>query len=926
MLLAAGLTIVLLVAIAVNAASQQGGDTPPVFDPESPRFTLAIVPDTQYLLDNERGDSEPVNDAFDWIVANRAKENIAFVAGLGDITQDATAGEMARADAAYQHLDRAHMPYSAPTGNHDIRSGDDQRGDTPYIRTFGPDRYKDDPTFGGASPGGYNTFHIVRAAGREFMILALDWRLSNTGYAWAQSVLDAHPKIPTIVTTHEIVNNDTGTPRLLTYGQQLWDRLIRKNDQIFLTLNGHYWPVGRMTMKNDFGHDVQMNLANYQDKYYGGAGMIRTYAFDLRRKTVDVSTFSPWVMQTPIVDRTPLMEEMIEKTDAQNRFSLPLDLDTRFGTAAEPAEVSTEKLLVPGTVALWRPQKTDAGGVADLSGNGNDLTPVTLAGGGTLDLVDDHRTDAPSKQSLKFTGGTNPSRGTYLKTGDAAPLNKMTFEHGYTIEAVFKLPAGCCQVNGWMGLLGQMGTGADLGRTQGNPREPSMQLDLSQAAELQWAIWPLNRGDNTTSWGHLMDTNRWSHVAVVNDGRFIDMYIDGSLNHRVPSTEAIGMGSTGRPWMLGASNENNIISQTFNGLVGDVRVVDRPLHPSQFLISRTTSTVQAKTAVLDRGRHEVAITLAGAESAAGTIETSLLVPWTGQRVSLGTQPYKVESAAGTTIRLPLGDADYRELVQGRAEGTRVMIKVDGARAMLHLSAPGNEGQAPTTTAALSPAPVGGEYVDPTVTLTAVSADGAAVDHTEYRIDGGEWTAYTAPFAVKVAGAHLLEYHSVDKAGNVEEPKPLTFSVHLLATPVGGTAGGDVPATLALTLAAPAKFGAFTPGLDKAYTATASAQVVSTAGDAALSVADPSSTAPGHLVNGAFSLAEALEAKATSTGGTVTGDFTPLGAGALGLLTYGGPVSNDTVELSFRQKITAAQPLRTGGYSKALTFTLSTTTP
>ena len=43
-------------------------------------------------------------------------------------------------------------------------------------------------------------------------------------------------------------------------------------------------------------------------------------------------------------------------------------------------------------------------------------------------------------------------------------------------------------------------------------------------------------------------------------------------------------------------------------------------------------------------------------------------------------------------------------------------------------------------------------------------------------------------------------------------------------------------------------------------------------------------------------------------------------------TWTAPVSNDPVTLTFRQHIGATQPLRTGAYSKTLTFTLSTTTP
>src|SRR4051812_6410052 len=75
----------------------------------------------------------------------------------------------------------------------------------------------------------------------------------------------------------------------------------------------------------------------------------------------------------------------------------------------------------------------------------------------------------------------------------------------------------------------------------------------------------------------------------------------------------------------------------------------------------------------------------------------------------------------------------------------------------------------------------------------------------------------------------------------------------------GNVGGSVPATLALTLGPPAGFGAFTRGVAKDYTASTSANVISTAGDATLSVADPSANATGHLVNGAFSLPSALQA-------------------------------------------------------------------
>jgi hypothetical protein len=123
-----------------------------------------------------------------------------------------------------------------------------------------------------------------------------------------------------------------------------------------------------------------------------------------------------------------------------------------------------------------------------------------------------------------------------------------------------------------------------------------------------------------------------------------------------------------------------------------------------------------------------------------------------------------------------------------------------------------------------------------------------------------------------------------------------------ATTADGGVGGSVPATLALTLGAPASFGAFTPGIDKDYTATTTANVVSTAGDATLSVSDP-----GTLTNGAFSLASPLQV-------------------AFSKSSWTAPVSNDPVTISFKQHIGSGEALRTGNYSKTLTFTLSTTTP
>jgi hypothetical protein len=148
-------------------------------------------------------------------------------------------------------------------------------------------------------------------------------------------------------------------------------------------------------------------------------------------------------------------------------------------------------------------------------------------------------------------------------------------------------------------------------------------------------------------------------------------------------------------------------------------------------------------------------------------------------------------------------------------------------------------------------------------------------------------------ASKIALPVVGGMRALEEAGALSD----AASTHADA-PVSGT----VPATLSLTLGGAASFGAFTPGIAKDYTASTTANVISSAGDAALTVSDP-----GHLTNGTFALPE------------------PLGV-AFSKASWTAPVSNDPVTITFSQHVNANDALRTGAYSKTLTFTLSTTAP
>jgi hypothetical protein len=169
-----------------------------------------------------------------------------------------------------------------------------------------------------------------------------------------------------------------------------------------------------------------------------------------------------------------------------------------------------------------------------------------------------------------------------------------------------------------------------------------------------------------------------------------------------------------------------------------------------------------------------------------------------------------------------------------------------------------------------------------------------------------------PDPVEVPLGGTLKWIATDFRGNVSG-----VGSQLLQVGATGTVGGAVPATLGLTLGAPPAFGAFTAGLARDYSATTTATVTSSAGDAALIVQDTSPFYTNHLVNGSYALASELQVKSN------TGAFQTMPAG---LKFWSGPTASESVPVELKQSIGANEPLRSGAYAKSLTFTLSTTTP
>jgi hypothetical protein len=293
--------------------------------------------------------------------------------------------------------------------------------------------------------------------------------------------------------------------------------------------------------------------------------------------------------------------------------------------------------------------------------------------------------------------------------------------------------------------------------------------------------------------------------------------------------------------------------------------------------------------------------------------------------------YRFGGGAGVWNDTPSHDSDTRDpnamdVVVGSGQAQAEVLAWQAGRVRLPMLglARSADTTPPTVSAALDPAqPDGGGVYRSPVTVTLQGADDRPGDLAlEYRLDGGAWTAYAAPLVVKPDGSHTIEYRATDAAGNRSEAGTKSFRIDKPSED-GVQVGGDVPAVLSLSLGgSPISLGTFLPGIAHDYTAVTTATVTSTAAGAALTVADPSTTSTGRLVNGAFSLPQPLQARAG------TSPFAPVGGASspTALLGFDGPVSGGAVTFELKQAIGGSDTLRSGTYGKTLTFTLSTTTP
>lgn len=293
------------------AIAPEVNEPPLPFIPGS--WTIVILPDTQTYCSQYPG-------LFDlqtlWILDNKDKYNIVYVLQNGDITDHNTKLEWERADRALGRLDGI-MPYAIVTGNHDLGVKGSAKDRSSFINDyFPPSRFEDWPTFGGTKTAGKieNNYHLFEAGGVKWLIIGLEWGPRNETIRWANQILQKYPDRKAFIVTHAYLYSDSTrydwktkgseqkwnphsykTAGGVNDGQEIWDKLAKKNPNVFMVINGHVCNdgLGFLTSTGENGNKVHQMLVDFQVRPLGGTSWLRLLEFLPDGKTIQVKTYCP---------------------------------------------------------------------------------------------------------------------------------------------------------------------------------------------------------------------------------------------------------------------------------------------------------------------------------------------------------------------------------------------------------------------------------------------------------------------------------------------------------------------------------------------------------------------------------------------------------------------------------------------------------
>ncbi len=283
---------------------------------------IILLPDTQYYAEKY---PEVLDSQISYIL--REQKNVNVVLQQGDLTQNNNDKEWQVIKTAFSKLDHK-VPYVLAAGNHDMGSAPgkfaDVRNSTLYNQYFPFAHMSQLPAFGAVFELGKmeNAYYLMQTGKKKWLIITLEFGPRNAVLDWANKIIDQYPDRIVIINTHSYMYSDSTRQgpgdnwRPQAYGvgkdkgdssvndgEQIWEKLVRDHSNIRFVFSGHVLNsgVGTLVSINNEGYPVYQMLANYQEGVKGsiksGNGWLRLLDFDFTKKTVTVTTYSPYINQ-----------------------------------------------------------------------------------------------------------------------------------------------------------------------------------------------------------------------------------------------------------------------------------------------------------------------------------------------------------------------------------------------------------------------------------------------------------------------------------------------------------------------------------------------------------------------------------------------------------------------------------------------------
>ena len=248
-------------------------------------YSVAVVGDTQH---NVQYQPQTFAKLYDWLAENAESRKIAFMLGLGDITNDSTDEQWKYAVQNIAKLDGV-IPYALTRGNHDAASAYPLklRG-SEYEKTIGKNYYVDIS----------NSWQVFKAGSVNYLVITLDYNPTDAELNWAKRVANVHPYHRVIVITHSNLN---ARGELSAHGDNIWNKLVKLCPNIEMVLAGHVFndKIVETVSIGEAGNKVTQFMINgqcvdctriYDDKE--AAGLVAMFHFDASGRRARIEYYS----------------------------------------------------------------------------------------------------------------------------------------------------------------------------------------------------------------------------------------------------------------------------------------------------------------------------------------------------------------------------------------------------------------------------------------------------------------------------------------------------------------------------------------------------------------------------------------------------------------------------------------------------------